>query len=371
MRKNYLTVYIKCGKFADTFLNEAYSYFSAKDRLYNDICADLTWAGVAFPNSMPDNAVRKHVEVIASAIWYIDGCKEKLNERAKHVPNATPLPTRFSDKFNNYNDWKKKRQKAPRLEVPDLKKHSGAIFRLVSMGFTNKWGDYRAELEQVALALDGYATFLDESCQMQAKRQKLTNPIRQVGEHSEIQHRPEVGEVHPRYTKLDNTLCGKGFYEYVIFNEENHSPNGSFKDFNERHFFMQKLQLTVPVDILTYSPGGQHLNIVLVWRTPEGGGELNESMQLYEKIRPLLPQFHTRQMKVDFRTKYTNLGGFKIPAAELRNMYADLTLDASADQNPALDERIRQAILADDVNLVTDLRHLNKGRPNDTFQVFF
>ena len=96
MRKNYLTVDIKCGKFADTFLNEAYSYFSAKDRLYNDICADLTSAGVVFPNSMPDNAVRKHVEVIASAMWYIDGCKEKLNERAKHVPNATPLPTRYS-----------------------------------------------------------------------------------------------------------------------------------------------------------------------------------------------------------------------------------------------------------------------------------
>jgi hypothetical protein len=53
-------------------------------------------AGVAFPNSMPDNAVRKHVEVIAGAMWYIDGNKEKLNERAKHVPNTTPLPTRYS-----------------------------------------------------------------------------------------------------------------------------------------------------------------------------------------------------------------------------------------------------------------------------------
>ncbi|KAH3725881.1 hypothetical protein DPMN_051734 [Dreissena polymorpha] len=46
-------------------MNGAFAYFSAKNRLCNDICEDLTSAGVAFLNSMPDAAFRKHVEVIA------------------------------------------------------------------------------------------------------------------------------------------------------------------------------------------------------------------------------------------------------------------------------------------------------------------
>ena len=32
---------------------------------------------------------------------------------------------------------------------------------------------------------------------------------------------------------------------------------------------------------------------------------------------------------------------------------------------------MRQAITGEDPNLVVDLRHLNKGRPGDTFKVFF
>ena len=40
-------------------------------------------------------------------------------------------------------------------------------------------------------------------------------------------------------------------------------------------------------------------------------------------------------------------------------------------QNTKIDERLRQSILGEDPNLVVDLRVLNKGRPNDTFKVFF
>jgi hypothetical protein len=39
--------------------------------------------------------------------------------------------------------------------------------------------------------------------------------------------------------------------------------------------------------------------------------------------------------------------------------------------NPAMDNRLKQAIISEDPDLVVDLRHLNKGRPNDTFEQFF
>jgi len=85
---------------------------------------------------------------------------------------------------------------------------------------------------------------------------------------------------------------------------------------------------------------------VLLWRTPEGRPDdelMNAFLQMFEKVKSLLPQFHTRHMRSEFRKKYSNLPT-KISPALLRNIYADLTLDASVDQNPALDERIRQAV---------------------------
>ena len=53
-------------------------------------------------------------------------------------------------------------------------------------------------------------------------------------------------------------------------------------------------------------------------------------------------------------------------------MYCTLTGDNSAEATShQIDERIRLAIVTEDPELVTDLRHLNKGRPGDTFTSFF
>ena len=60
-----------------------------------------------------------------------------------------------------------------------------------------------------------------------------------------------------------------------------------------------------------------------------------------------------------------------IPKHIFQSIYAELTLDASADQNPSMDDGVRQALFGNDPDMITDLRHLNKGRPNDTFNVFY
>ena len=62
--------------------------------------------------------------------------------------------------------------------------------------------------------------------------------------------------------------------------------------------------------------------------------------------------------------------GAVIPPHVIRKIYSGLTGDASAEQNPGIDRRVRQAIIGDDLDLVIDLRHLNMARPGDTFQVF-
>ena len=85
-----------------------------------------------------------------------------------------------------------------------------------------------------------------------------------------------------------------------------------------------------------------------------------------DKVKGKLPQFHTRRMKHEYMGRYSNLHAVNVPQHILRAIYADLTSDYSAAQNPALDARVQQAILEDD----PDLRNENKGRPGDLSEPF-
>ena len=74
-------------------------------------------------------------------------------------------------------------------------------------------------------------------------------------------------------------------------------------------------------------------------------------------------------MKRAFSMKYGNIAAVKPHL--LRAVYSELTLDASVTQSVAIDNRLQQAILNDDPELIIDLRSLNKGRPDNIFSVFF
>ena len=78
-------------------------------------------------------------------------------------------------------------------------------------------------------------------------------------------------------------------------------------------------------------------------------------------------------MRKDFITRYCRLNACQqIPKYILRSIYSELSLDATASQNPTLDARVQNAfIIADDPDLVLDMRHVNPGRPSETFTDFF
>ena len=112
----------------------------------------------------------------------------------------------------------------------------------------------------------------------------------------------------------------------------------------------------------------------IMWRGPDSELDINEMMtqgaRILKEVENQLPIYHTRQMRREFTSKFKKVG-VDIPPHVVRNIYSELTGDATSDQNPSIDERVRQAIIGDDVDLVIDLRHLNKGRPDDTFNIFF
>ena len=95
------------------------------------------------------------------------------------------------------------------------------------------------------------------------------------------------------------------------------------------------------------------------------------SGRMLEKIRPEIPEYHTRAMRQELKKEINRLG-VSIPPHIVRFIYQRLTLDGSADQNPAITERIEIMLnSSENQDLVLDLRHLNKGRPSETFKQFF
>ena len=97
---------------------------------------------------------------------------------------------------------------------------------------------------------------------------------------------------------------------------------------------------------------------------------LTKGSRIVKELEKELPEFHTRQMRREFIEHVGKLGT-NIPSHLIRNVYAELSFDATKDQNPLMDERARQAVLGEDAELIIDMRHSNPGRPGDTFKVFF
>lgn len=141
----------------------------------------------------------------------------------------------------------------------------------------------------------------------------------------------------------------------------------------DRFRYFQKLSLSSEAAVLRHDPGGSNTTITYIWKLPANISDaelLTSSTRIVHGLKQNLYEFHTRQMRRDFIRKFTNLSGVKIPPRIMRAIYAELTLDTSADQNPEIDQRAGMAILGEDPDLIIDMRHLNKGRPDDTFTLF-
>lgn len=143
-------------------------------------------------------------------------------------------------------------------------------------------------------------------------------------------------------------------FDSRIIEVENFVPIFLTKPFNntmDRFRFFQKPSLSSEVAILRYDPGSSNTTITYVWKLAANISDtdlLTSSTRIVQELKPKLYEFHTRQMRRDFVHKFTNISGATMPPHIMRAIYAELTLDASADQNPEIDQRARMAILGDD-----------------------
>lgn len=276
-------------------------------------------------------------------------------------------------KFDGANDYKRKKQKRPQLTAKDLKLQSRCLFRLISRPFTQEWV-MRGDIETLTFSLQSYVEYLEQANEKQISRQLQMNPVRQIDSSLSIAHRPGQDNFLPCYSRLDGCVTQMAMFQPLFFDEDLHLTE-KFKGPEQRFRFFEKLALSVPVHMLRYDPGGGNGAISFLWRVPQDGMSSEEKFlrdnKVLHDVRPKLPEYRTRQMRQEFFRAYGNIAGTIIPPHILRSIYTTLTNDASSDQNKEIDNRVRLSVLGIDPDLVVDLRHLNKGRQNDTFDVFF
>lgn len=280
---------------------------------------------------------------------------------------------RFLD-FEGFNDYTRKKQKCPNLQSNVLNGHAKTLLQLASKQFCVNWKDLHDDIEKLATTFNLYSTFLDNCNKQQKERQNKFTPSRQIEKDICLDKRQAAkNDIKLEYQCLDNRINETEHFIPIFFNEELFLTK-PFDSSMDRFRFFQKLSLSSEMAICRYDPGGSNTTITYVWKIPENIPDaelLTTSTRIVQGLRQNLFEFHTRQMRRDFRHKFSNLGGSRIPPHIMRATYAELTLDASADQNPEIDQRARMAILGEDPELIIDMRHLNKGRPGDTFNQFF
>ena len=95
------------------------------------------------------------------------------------------------------------------------------------------------------------------------------------------------------------------------------------------------------------------------------------AMKMLKRVEPDIPTYHTRAMQRQFQ-KQVKLLSSPTPLHVVRHIYKSLRGDTFSELScQEIDKRVQLAVETEDPDLVIDMRYLNKGRPRNTFDVFF
>ena len=193
-------------------------------------------------------------------------------------------------------------------------------------------------------------------------------PCRSISESIQLQHIPVIELYKPQYSKLQQLLLGKGFYEPIFLNE--YAP----EDRHARKNWFCGLELGVPTMLYRFMHGNNLGTLNFLWKTPMHGGDATANARLVTELNSHQKVYSTREMRRDFIQRYARLSNVvgKTSKAVLRNMYKFLTDDCSSSRTATekeVDSRIyeiaEEVFELDEPEILIDMRRMN-GKPNSS-----
>ena len=297
---------------------------------------------------------------------------QTINDASQRRKEVLPIPPAFED-YDGFNDFKRKKLKAMQLSQQTLDSHSQALYSLLMKPVLNSspaWKNASCEIQQLAECLKAYKDFLIKQNEIVHSNHALEHPVKTIDKEATVEHRNKTPFiVKHMYSQLDKAVT-EAENSYVVFDEDLHVP-APFETNYQRYQYFKNLQLSVPIDIVRFSPGGSVISTVCIVKVTENRTDaqlLTEGARFLQRVRTHLKECHTRQQRRLFKSRLRNVASVLPSVADL--IYKELTLDASVSSHPVTQERLRLIFLGE-TGLLTDLRHINAGRPNNVYDTFF
>ncbi|XP_072026783.1 uncharacterized protein [Amphiura filiformis] len=340
-----------------------------KDRLWNAIIEMLHQCS-EYPSDSPEarmgspSDAQAFVQAILDILWYIDGHHQTLANRVK-------IPKLF-EKFEGYNvpeKMKKRKRERENLKVDRLTDLAYRLSRFQTRSWmkVSNWIVLKDSVDALVDATTQYCTYLKEKNKVGRQQQErlILKKDNYTLELLPICPLPSV-RMRDLWLKLQSLGDEEAF---VDVNE--YAPI----DRHQRFRYLTDLQAGLPrkTVLLTFSIGGSTPDYHFIWVARQKEEDnLRMSTSFIDEIKAAMPEYHSRAM----RRLYMNRFGLftkDAPAYVLREIYSDLTHDASGCRNveeTELKMRLEIALAAEDPDIIVDLRSLN-GDGSDRFEVFW
>jgi hypothetical protein len=237
-------------------------------------------------------------QVMTNALWYVTNHHATFQDAARRL-HVTPIPEAFKD-YQEYNNEKRKKKKMSSLNAKELESHSQALFSLLLkpvMKSSPAFIKLHDDIQSLAECFHNYSQHLEVQSKKIAFNQSLPHPVRTVGEHTTAEHRKKTSDVKQKYLLLDKEISETN--EPVFFDENRHIEK-NFQNNMQRFRFFEELQLSVPVDIYRFCPGGSVLTTVCIQKVSEHRGlpqMLTDAARVVMKNKDKFQEFHTRYQK--------------------------------------------------------------------------
>lgn len=235
------------------------------------------------------------------------------------------------------------------------------------------WQTASEDIKGLADCLSAYRDYLFQQNKTVKHNQALNHPVRTISEDATVEHRNPCNELGLReeYQTLDSAVKECEIGTPLVFDESVHIK-APFLSNQQRYTFVKNLHLTVPIDIIRFSPGGSVVTTLCISQVPNERSEadmLVQGARLLQKNRLNLLERHSRAQRRSFKQKLSAVTNIA-PGSIGDFIYKEVTLDGAAAAHPVTQERLRLISLGH-TGLITDLRHLNPGRPKNKFDTFF
>ncbi|XP_019855512.1 PREDICTED: uncharacterized protein LOC109584273 [Amphimedon queenslandica] len=338
---------------------------SRKNRLFNKLVEFCESKAIGWAD--PDVYGKPFLLDLSNVLWYLDGHHDVLASR------SCPIPILFKPfvGFNRPELSKHRKRSISNMSRDKLLEYSSLLQEHVMSSWMQQteWTFFRNELIALVESLASYASYLSIRNKAMKEHHSSPEPSVSFSDSSTVRHIKSSSSVSPLLSELDDAIASKP--EYCKLCVHDFSP----QDNRRRYLYIRELEkgLSHPIFYFTYTHNSNVGNYHFIWKAPLSASESStENMRVIEEIKKEIPVYHTRAMRREFYNIYGRISPESKPYL-LRSIYHALTNDLSTARTThekEIDTRVQEALLAEDPDIVIDLRHFNSNG-EDNFRIFW